>query len=1126
MFFTSVLFNILKTNTKMRYKFLCRIVILMAAALTGFTLPANAQSSTGPKTYDVKISLSSATLRTFSESFTKQTGVLFSFAEKIASKEIGKISINAKGEELKTILDGVFSGTGFSYELFDSNVVITYTEQPSGKNTVRGKVSDSDGNPMIGVGIVIKNTKSGVVTNVDGNYEIEAGGTDVLVYSYIGCSDIEEAVGQRRVIDVTMRDDMNILEEVVIVGYDTQKKVNLTGSVSAISTEGFEQRPITQASTALQGMAAGVTVTTPGGTPGSDVGNIQIRGIGSFGGSDSSPLVLIDGVEGSLNSVDASQIDQLVVLKDAASAAIYGSRAANGVILVTTKRASKGSFSLTYRTYQGWQKPVVYPSVVGPQDFMTLSRIAEENDGTVSIYTDEYIQNYLTNNYLDPDAFPVIDWQKRLMTGNGYTQNHTLTMSAGGERFRSLSSFGYLKQNGIIKSAEYRRYNLRNNMDVKINDKVNFRLDISGTFSRQDTNPYQNNIFGFMNSKDPIMLAQWSDGSYAGFTGGTVNPLPMIEQNIGGNRNVTRGDAKVAASIEYKPVKWLTLEAKAAPQASISKTHRFIDLVEYHSDPYGTVSPTSNAEYNSLNESIGISVNEYYHTTALASNKFGSHSLKLLLGASLERYSYSSLGAYRQEFSFPDYEVIDAGADNEFKNNSGSMHELALASFFGRLNYNYKERYLLEANLRYDGSSRFSKKNRWGIFPSFSAAWRVTEEPFMAAVKNTLTEFKVRASYGTLGNQNIGSYYPTYQTLTISSISANNKLYPIVAQNTLANGNITWETTTMADIGIDASLWGALTLTADYYFKRTDGILMQLDIPATIGMNAPYQNAGVVTNNGWELSAGYHGNSGDFTYGVQANVSDVINKIVDMKGTSGSSGVIRNQEGSSINSLYLLNAYGIIQTQEQADWVNQNCPQYNQISQVGDLVYEDKNGDNQINDNDKYILGSLIPRYTYGLTLDFGWKGINLSAQFQGVGKADAYISGAYTQPCVSGGTFQKAHLDNWSPENTDAKYPRLSFANDLNKKSSTFWMADASYLRLKNLMLSYSFDKAVLKALSLKGLMFYMNATNLFTLTGYYDGYDPETAYQGGAQGATTGSIGNNYPLVSTYTAGFEIKF
>ena len=447
-------------------------------------------------------------------------------------------------------------------------------------------------------------------------------------------------------------------------------------------------------------------------------------------------------------------------------------------------------------------------------------------------------------------------------------------------------------------------------------------------------------------------------------------------------------------------------------------------------------------------------------------------------------------------------------------------------SFFGRLNYNFKERYLFEANLRYDGSSRFAPKHRWGLFPSFSAAWRISEEPWMQDAKHVLSELKVRASYGTLGNQNIYSYYPTVQLLTISSISANDIIYPIVGLNTLANEDITWETSEMYDIGLDMTLWNKLSLTADWYYKTTYDILMQLDIPSTLGLSAPYQNAGSVLNTGWEVSIGYNDSWGDFSFGVNANLSDVHNEILDMKGTYGASGAIRNQEGSSINSLYLLKCIGMVRTQEQADEINLNCPQYNQTTYPGDLIYEDYNEDGKIDDDDRQIVGSLVPRYTYGLTLDFAWKGIGLSAQFQGVGKANAYISGYFTQPCVSGGTFRKEHLDSWTADNPDAAFPRLSYVSDLNRKASTFWMADASYLRLKNLQLSYTLPASVSRKIKAKSIMLFANATNLFTISDYYQGYDPETAYQGGENGATTGSIGDNYPLVRTFTIGAEIRF
>lgn len=404
----------------------------------------------------------------------------------------------------------------------------------------------------------------------------------------------------------------------------------------------------------------------------------------------------------------------------------------------------------------------------------------------------------------------------------------------------------------------------------------------------------------------------------------------------------------------------------------------------------------------------------------------------------------------------------------------------------------------------------------------------------MLNVKNTLTELKVRASYGTLGNQSIGGYYPAFQTLTISSMSASDKIYPIVALNTLANKDITWETSEMYDVGVDAVLWNKFSVTADWYYKTTYGILMKLDIPSTIGLTAPYQNAGEVRNIGWELGFGYHDAWGDWTFGVDANLSDVVNEITDMKGTSSGS-VVRNQEGSAVNSFYGYECLGMARTQDEADRINSECPQFGKDIQPGDLIYKDQitvdtDGDGvpdacdgKINEYDKTIIGSSIPRFTYGLTLNLGWKGLNLSAQFQGVGMADAYISGYYTQPNVQGGTYRKEHLDRWTKETPDGRFPRMSATSTNNTQTSSFWMSDASYFRLKNLQLSYALPQSVVKKMKIKGLMFFANATNLLTFTNYYDGYDPESTYSSADNISTSAS---NYPLVSTYTFGIELKF
>lgn len=1000
---------------------------------------------------------------------------------------------------------------------------------------IKGTVSDQDNYPLAGAAIYIQGTSVGTMADEKGEFSISAEKGQVLIVSFIGFKDKAVNVTDQLTYFINLDPDTNFLEETVIVGYDTQKKVNLTGSVTSVSTEQFKNRPIVQASTALQGIAPGVTVTTGGGEPGADSGSIRIRGLGTFGNSSASPLVLIDGVEGDMNALDPTTIDKISVLKDAASSAIYGSRAANGVILITTKRGKEGHSSVTYRGYVGWQNPTVLPENVTPEEYMFLRNETLVNDGSSALYSQAYIDNYRKNNWLDPDNYPMIDWQKRLITGNGFTHNHAVTMTASTDKIKTMTSFSYLKQNGIIKYTDFQRYNFRNNMDVKLHEKLTFRLDIAGSYGIKNMLTEQGSVFTFANARDPLMLAQWSDGNYAAFTGGSLNILPVIENGEGGRK--TQGNLKLnaSASLTYKPWEWLTLEGKVAPRFLWNTNHTFTDYITYYSDPYGTVSNATNVEHNSLYEGRSRFFYGNYQFTATFGKKFaGAHDLRILLGASRETMDSSTLSARRYDYAYPDYETINAGADNELKENGGAREQLALQSYFGRINYNYKERYLLEANVRFDGSSRFAKGNRWGIFPSFSAAWRVTEEPFMLNVKNTLTELKVRASYGTLGNQSIGGYYPTVQTLTISSFSGNDNIWPIVALNTLANRNITWETSEMYDVGIDAVLWNKFSVTADWYYKTTYGILMTLDIPSTIGLSAPYQNAGEVKNVGWELGVGYHDNWGDFSFGVDANLSDVVNEITDMKGTSSGS-FVRNQEGSSVNSFYGYECLGIARTQEAADKVNAECPQFGQTIQPGDLMYKDQitvdtdgdgtadAADGKIDEDDKTIIGSSIPRYTYGLTLNFGWKGLNLSAQFQGVGKADAYISGYYTQPNVQGGTYRKEHLDRWTPETPDARFPRMSATTTQNIQNSSFWMADASYLRLKNLQLSYALPQSAVKKMKIKGLMFFANATNIFTLTNYYEGYDPESVYSS-ADSITTGA--GNYPLVSTYTFGLEIKF
>ena len=1009
---------------------------------------------------------------------------------------------------------------------------------------IKGVVYDADG-PLPGAGVMIQGSQTGTTTGNDGTFVLEARPGDKLEISFLGLNTSVIEVTQAVEYSVVLEADTNLLDEIVVVGYDTQKKVNLTGSVSAISAESLKNKPVVSSSTALQGIAAGVTVTTQSGAPGDDGGMIRVRGIGTFGGSSAAPLVLIDGVEGSIDAVDATQIDKISVLKDAASSAIYGSRAANGVVLVTTKRGVKGHRSISYRGYVGWQEPTRMPKTVNAIEFMTLRQEESANDGKVDIYTEEYIANYMENHKLDPDTYPITDWKKAILQGNGFTHNHNLNLTASGERISVNTSIGYLKQNGIIKATDYQRFNIRNNMDVEISKKLHMKLDFSVMYGHRNRVRQQNTIFNYINTRDPITLTVYSTGLYAPLSGGSVNVLAGLNGEGGNIQNDTYR-INGALTLSYKPWEWLTIEGKAAPRYVMTEGHEFEKILKFYADAFGTPSMASNASYASLTESCNRSFYGTWQATVNAHKNWNKkHDLRVLIGASKETFSQKTLSAYRQGYSFPEYETINAGEFNEFRKNSGARYQWALLSYFGRVNYNYRERYLFEANIRFDGSSRFAKGNRWGIFPSFSAAWRISEEPWMQSVKNILSEAKLRASYGQLGNQNIGtSYYPFMTELVIDSAISigNGATAPIATQTTLANENITWETSTMYDVGFDLAFWNKLTLTGDVYYKRTDNILIQLGIPDSIGLGAPYQNAGVVRNAGWELAVGYHDQKGDWNWGIDANISDVYNKILDMKGTylENSGGLIRNMEGYEVNSIYGLSCLGIIRSQEDADYINANCPQYGTTVKPGDLYYadiagaKDENGndipDGKVDESDMHIIGSTIPRYTYGITLNVGWKGLNLSAFFQGVGKADCMVSSYYIFPGYQGGTYRSEFLDRFNPADEStwatAKYPRLTKISDISYKKSSFWMANAAYCRLKNLQLSYSLPQKAVKKMRMSDFTIFANASNLFTFTKFYQGYDPEIAYSGANDGVTLGEIAYNYPQVKTFTFGIDIKF
>jgi TonB-linked SusC/RagA family outer membrane protein len=968
---------------------------------------------------------------------------------------------------------------------------------------VTGVVKDEKGEVLPGVGVKSKNGNKTTVTDVNGNFQIQVtASNETLIFTYIGYKPLDVTV-QGKTVNVNLVSLNQDLKDVVVVGYGTQKKVNLTGAVSVVSAEDISNKTAINSSTALQGLAAGVTVTQSSGQPGA-AGTIRIRGIGTLGSAG--PLVLIDGVEGDIDNIDPNLIENISVLKDAASSSIYGSRAANGVILVTTKRAKAGLLTINYNGYTGWQSPTDLPKKVDGLDHMLLTNEAYVNTGKAPLYSDALIAKYKAESATNPDLYPNTDWQKEVLTGSGFMQSHFLSVNGGGEKVKFLTSAGIVDQKGIIQNSNFQRVTLRNNADITFSDKLSMKIDLQ-IDNERSSEPGRGTeaVFYQMNRIPSNEAFRYSNGNWGvGWNGN--NPVAYSGDDGGLLRN-NRPEAFLNTSLSYKPFPWLEAKITAAPKYVESISHNFIIAIPtYNYD--GTVAYTQPAK-SSLTESTARSFYNTFFATLAFNKKAGEHTFSALLGASREDFHTSDVSAFRDGFILPGYPVLNTGSA-ENQQASGGASEWALQSFFARVNYDYKSKYLLELNGRYDGSSRFAGGRKYGFFPSLSAGWRVSEEAFMKPLKNVITEFKFRGSWGRLGNQNIGSY-PFTSQLSFGSYTFNKQIYDLAALNTMANTDISWESTEMTNIGMDLTLFGNLSFNADYFSRKTSDILLTLDVPIIGGLNAPFQNAGVVENKGWEIGLNYRGNAGDFKYDIGINLSDVKNKVIDLRGVA-LSGVTVNREGYAMNSIYGYQADGFFQSDAE---VAQHATQFGNVK-AGDIKYVDQNGDGRIDAADNVVIGSTIPRYTFGANLNASYKGFDLNVFLQGVGKADGYLYEETIMPFFHGGTVQEQHKDHWTPETPNATFPRLAFNEVNNEQNSSFWLKDASYLRVKNLQIGYNIPSGIAKRIGASSAKIYLSGRNLFTIDNFWDGHDVETPV----------GTGHDYPLVKVYTIGLNVKF
>lgn len=1028
------------------------------------------------------------------------------------SKDISGEYNNASVTE---ILDQVLKYENLSYTIKGKLIMIVPKDKENTElngqqsKSVSGKVTDLSGASLPGVSVVVKGTTTGVITDIDGKFTLsKVPENGILQFSFVGMKLQEISVAGKSLINVTLDEETVGVDEVVVVGYGTQKKVNLTGAITSVSGKDLARRQVSQSSMLLQGVAPGVVVTQRSGQPGRDAGTISIRGKTTMG--DNNPLILVDGIEMGINNIDPSMIESVSVLKDAASSSIYGSRAANGVILVTTKRADQERMSISYNSYIGFQRPTNLPNMVGAIDHMQLTNEAYVNTGKSPLYSDAYIQEYRENMATNPDKYPDTDWYDKVLNTNGFMQNHFLTMMGGTQKAKVAVSMGYLDQNGIMANTGYKRYTIRFNTDLQLTKSFSAQVDahimqskiLEPSRGTADAIHWAGRIPA--NQVGVLSNGEWGEG----WNGD--NPIAFTQD--GGVRKEEAPSVTLNIILKYKPTKWLAMDVAYSPNYWQSSSSSFSKIVQtYRWD--GTASYMS-PQKSSLSATNNRNLTNNLRSTITLNKAYGNHDVKALLGYQQEDYRNDGITGYREVFAFPDYPVLNSGGELNQKS-YGWASEWALKSFFGRLNYSYLDKYLFEGNFRYDGSSRFVGSRKWGIFPSFSAGWRISEEPFFAILKDKISNLKLRASWGKLGNQNIGSYpFSSDVNLGLKYVF-DKQVVSGAGLTSLANTEISWETTTSSNVGLDITFLKKINVTAEYYYKKTDDILLYLDIPKIIGLSAPAQNAGVIENRGWDLGISYSDWDHKFKYEIGVNVSDVKNKILDLKGVN-TTGVTVNHEGYPMYSLYGLKADGFI---TEADFdeagVYKYAKQFGNIA-PGDIKYVDLNDDKIINSNDYTIIGQTLPRYTFGFNFNSKYKDFDFSFFLQGVGKADGLLRDQGIMPFVMGGTVQEQHKDRWTPENRNATFPRFAFNETNNEQTSSFWMRDASYVRLKNVQVGYTLNKRISDKIKAQQVHIYFSGQNLLTIDKFWDGYDVE---------APVGN-GGYYPQMKTYSLGIDVKF
>jgi len=1036
-----------------------------------------------------------------------------------------KVNVSVTDETVANLLNQILANTGFNFKLLGGGlIVLTQNQVTAGPIVITGSVIDENNQPLLGVNIKIKGQKTGATTtNEKGFFSIKLPDNNaVLEVSYIGYLTQEIIPGNSTTLNIKLKQALGALNEVVVVGYGTQSKATITAAVSQVSGADLVKVPGANLTQSLAGRLPGLIAYNTSGQPGADDATLLVRGLSTT--NNSAPLIVIDGiVRSDISYMDPNDIESVSVLKDAAATAIYGARAANGAILVTTKRGTEGKTTITYSGNAGVQSAV---QVLKPLDSYTTALMWNQAWTNEGAFAPDYYGTKGFNaaalaaiqNGTDPNRFGNTDWYKAVYGGTPTQQSHNVSINGGTTQSRYFLSAGYLDQNGLY-DASLSRYNIRANLDGKIANIFDYTLNIAGRREIHD------NVNGTPNNAlemSPLEPFQYTNGTYHYDPAWSGNPY-LEGKGYGGYNDVTNDNFESSVTLSYK--------VPFIPGLSIKGLYSFDNYATYNkiwSTPYTTYQYNADNTFSvpasvstalaSLSETFGQSQSTTSEASLNYSHSFKLHNINALLLYTETRNSAQSITAGRINFPSPLLDQLTLGSTTGATNGSTATQS-ARRGVVSRLAYNYDQKYLFEFDSRYDGSDLFPPGHRYGFFPALSAGWRLSEESFIKDRLPFITNLKIRGSWGMAGNDSGGAfqYLSTYSIPTGSSYGFGGSAGQVLAPGVIPNPVFTWEKATTTDVGVDANLWKNLFgISADYFYKRTSNILATpaSAVPVVLGGSLPIGNYGIVDNSGFEIELTHQNTIGAVSYYVRPNITFNHSKVISYPEAASTPSTLR-LTGRQVQPTTLITGYVANGLYQNAAQITSGPTPLYAATQPGDIRYVDLNGDGKITASDKTIItNGSTPGTVAGLNAGASYKGFDFSVLFQGAADVNDVIPRALAWSMYGGIQIAYPLQQNyWTPSNPGATFPRLTVTSKDNQDNSTYWVRNGSYLRMKSFELGYTLPKAWLSKLSISDTHIFVNGTNLFTLSHLRGIMDPETGVY-------------NYPLMRVFNVGLTVKF